>query len=363
MSQENKDKSEVKNIVNPIENKKEKTKSESRLKKYIKHINFKKVLPILLIIIICLGVGFYGGREVGRNLPATHKYYSKSQVLATVGDEKITGEDFSKRMEPLYYYYGLKKLSNEEIESYEANNINYMTNLEALYLAAEDEDVTVTDDEVTSYYESTMSSIESMFNMTEDEFLDKFNLTKSYVKQNLKKELIATTYLEESSEVSDTEAENYYNKNKDDFLEVSASHILISNYNENNEEVSDEQKEENKELAEKVLKKALAGDDFSNLALEYSDDDYTASDSGNLGYFSEGDMEDSFEKAVFSIEIGEIYPEVVETSYGYHIIKKTGEQYSSFEDVKDSLIETLSSNKQTTLLKNAQEKYKVTVNM
>ena len=331
--------------------------------KITERINFKRVLPILLAIIFCLCIGFYGGKEVGRTLPATHKYYSKSQILATVGDEKITGEDFSKRMQPLYYSYGLKKLSDEEIESYEANTINYMTNLEALYLTAKDEDITVKEDDVNNYYDKIISSIESMFSMTEEEFLDRFDLTKDYIKQSLKKELIATKYLEENSKVSDKEAQNYYNKNKKDFLEVSASHILISNYDENNKEVSDEQKEKNKELAEKILKKALAGDDFSNLALEYSDDNYTASKGGELGYFNEGDMEDSFEKAVFSIDEGEIYPQVVETSYGYHIIKKTGQQYSSFDDIKDSLIDTLSSNKQTNLLKNAQEKYKVKVNI
>ena len=331
--------------------------------KITERINFKRVLPILLAIIFCLCIGFYGGKEVGRTLPATHKYYSKSQILATVGDEKITGEDFSKRMQPLYYSYGLKKLSDEEIESYEANTINYMTNLEALYLTAKDEDITVKEDDVNNYYDKIISSIESMFSMTEEEFLDRFDLTKDYIKQSLKKELIATKYLEENSKVSDKEAQNYYNKNKKDFLEVSASHILISNYDENNKEVSDEQKEKNKELAEKILKKALVGDDFSNLALEYSDDNYTASKGGELGYFNEGDMEDSFEKAVFSIDEGEIYPQVVETSYGYHIIKKTGQQYSSFDDIKDSLIDTLSSNKQTNLLKNAQEKYKVKVNI
>ena len=337
--------------------------SQDKDDKITERINFKRVLPILLAIIFCLCIGFYGGKEVGRTLPATHKYYSKSQILATVGDEKITGEDFSKRMQPLYYSYGLKKLSDEEIESYEANTINYMTNLEALYLTAKDEDITVKEDDVNNYYDKIISSIESMFSMTEEEFLDRFDLTKDYIKQSLKKELIATKYLEENSKVSDKEAQNYYNKNKKDFLEVSASHILISNYDENNKEVSDEQKEKNKELAEKILKKALAGDDFSNLALEYSDDNYTASKGGELGYFNEGDMEDSFEKAVFSIDEGEIYPQVVETSYGYHIIKKTGQQYSSFDDIKDSLIDTLSSNKQTNLLKNAQEKYKVKVNI
>ena len=74
-------------------------------------------------------------------------------------------------------------------------------------------------------------------------------------------------------------------------------------------------------------------------------------------------MDEAFEKAAFSLKVGEIYPEVVETSYGYHIIKKTGEKYSDFDDVKDTLIETLSNDKQSNLLQDAIEKYNVEVNM
>ena len=84
---------------------------------------------------------------------------------------------------------------------------------------------------------------------------------------------------------------------------------------------------------------------------------------GDLGYFSKGDMDENFEKAVFSLENKEIYPKVVETSYGYHIIKKTGEKYVDFDDEKDSLMETLSNNKQNTLLQDALEKYNVKINI
>ena len=336
---------------------------KNKFKKLITDKRGKSILSMLFVGIIGIGTGFYVGTDVGRNLPANHKYYTKSQVLATVGDVKITGSDFAKRMEPYFYSQGLNKLSDEEIESQEAITINYMTNLEALYKAGKEEDITVTDDEVENNYSTTMSSIESSFNLTEEEFLKKFDLTEDYIKTSLKKEMIATTYLQENSEVSETEAKNYYNNNKEEFFQIRASHILISNYDESGNELSDEEKKENKELAEKLLKRALKGESFDDLALEYSDDSYTASSGGDLGYFSEGQMDDDFEEAAFSLKVDEIYPEVVETNYGYHIIKKTGEQYSDFEDEKDSLIETLSSNKQSTLLQDALEKYDVKINM
>lgn len=340
-------------------------KNENKIKKdKLKFLKGSKIIAsLVLVTIIGIGGGFYIGEEYGRTLPATHKNYSKSQVLATVEDVKITGDDLSKRMEPYFYMQGLKKLSNEEIETQETNTLNYMTNLEALYKAAVDSGIKVTDDEVDENYSKTMSSIESTFNLTEDEFLNKFNLTKDYVKTSLKKELIATTYLQDNSEVSEDEAKNYYNNNKEDFFQIRASHILITKYDEDGKELSDKKKAENKKLAEKILKRVKNGESFDDLALEYSDDSYTASKGGDLGYFGEGTMDENFEKAAFSLENGEIYPEVVETNYGYHIIKKTGEQYSNFDDEKDSLIESLQSTKQNTLLQDALEKYNVKINI
>ena len=69
---------------------------EGKLKKYIGSKRGKTILSMLFVAIIGIGAGFYVGTDVGRNLPATHKSYTKSQVLASVGDVKITGSDFSK---------------------------------------------------------------------------------------------------------------------------------------------------------------------------------------------------------------------------------------------------------------------------
>ena len=110
---------------------------------------------------------------------------------------------------------------------------------------------------------------------------------------------------------------------------------MISNYDSNNKEVSDDKKEENKKTAEEVLKLALDGEDFATLAKEYSDD---SSASKDLGYFTQDEMVSAFSKAAFSLKTGEIYNKVVETSSGYHIIKKTGEKDQDFDDVKDELI-------------------------
>lgn len=86
-------------------------------------------------------------------------------------------------------------------------------------------------------------------------------------------------------------------------------------------------KEEKRVKAEEILNRVKAGEDFEKLAKEYSDDPGSKDKGGLYEGITEGSFVPEFEKAVFSIENGQVYPELVESNFGYHIIKreKTGE--------------------------------------
>ncbi len=81
-----------------------------------------------------------------------------------------------------------------------------------------------------------------------------------------------------------------------------------------------EAKESIRVQAQKVLEEAKNDSDFAALAKQYSGDG-SAQNGGDLGWFSKGQMVPEFEKAAFSLKKNAVYPTLVETEFGYHIIK------------------------------------------
>jgi peptidyl-prolyl cis-trans isomerase SurA len=86
--------------------------------------------------------------------------------------------------------------------------------------------------------------------------------------------------------------------------------------------ISDAEKEAVKDRLRELAERVNSGNaDFSMLARLYSEDEGTARNGGDLGFFGRGVMEPEFSNAAFSlIEVGKV-SRVIETQYGYHIIQ------------------------------------------
>lgn len=105
--------------------------------------------------------------------------------------------------------------------------------------------------------------------------------------------------------------------------EISASHILIQYKGALHAGPNiTRTKAQARALAEKVLAKARAGEDFAKLAAKYSDEPGAAERGGALGHFSRDEMVPQFSNAAFKLKVGQISG-VVETPFGFHIIKRT----------------------------------------
>lgn len=81
-------------------------------------------------------------------------------------------------------------------------------------------------------------------------------------------------------------------------------------------------KAEARARAEEARQLALSGEDFGELAREYSDDPGSAPDGGNLGRFNRGQMVPAFSDAAFKLNPGGI-SDVVESDFGFHVIQRT----------------------------------------
>lgn len=148
------------------------------------------------------------------------------------------------------------------------------------------------------------------------------------------------TYIKDN--IKDDEIKKYYN---DEYAgEISAKHILIKVKSSDSEEGLSDEEALNK--AKDLIKELNNGADFSTLAKENSDDTGSKENGGDLGYFKKGQMVSEFETAAYSLKVNEYTKEPVKTSYGYHIILKTGEKdKEALKDVKEEIINTLVTKK------------------
>jgi len=142
-------------------------------------------------------------------------------------------------------------------------------------------------------------------------------------------------------EINDADALEYYKQNEEDYNtpeQVRASHILLKVA----PTATEEEKAAAKAKIEKLLKEIKEGADFATLARENSDCPSKAK-GGDLGFFERGAMVKPFEDAAFAMQPGQM-SDVVETQFGYHIIKVTDRKSAGvtpFEKAKPDIIKTL----------------------
>ena len=157
------------------------------------------------------------------------------------------------------------------------------------------------------------------------------------IRQNLQVEALLAEACGEDPVPSDEEIKKYYEANPDLFvgvLEVQAAHIFRE------PQPVERSREIYNELVA-VRKRALAGEDFLELAKECSD---KKDESPDLGWFAQGEVMDEFEAMAFSMEEGEITP-IFQNYSGFHLAKITGVRGGDLkpldemrEDIREILI-------------------------
>lgn len=220
-------------------------------------------------------------------------------VLAKIGDKKIMMSDFNRMVS---YYDAERQRSLEQNPIFKATILQRIVQGMVISKIAKDNGF------------DKRSDIREQIELLSNDFL---------AAEYLKKEVI------EKITVTEDDRKLYYKTHQEEFKTpemVRARHILIKV----EAAASGDDKMKAKEKAAEILARIKAGEDFAKLASELSDDVGSKTKGGDLGFFPKGKMDPVFEKAVFSLQRGEI-SDIVETQVGFHIVK--------MEEKKESVLE------------------------
>ncbi len=304
--------------------------------------NFKKFLLVFCCLILLAGCGNVKLKN-GENAAVTFK-----------DGEGISSDEL---------YNELKK--NEGAKT--------LINMIDTYLLDKEYDVT---SEEKKYVKDVISSVKKYakeYNMEYTTYISQYygmaseKAFEEYAALNYRRNKWVEDYAK--TQVSDKQINEYYEKYT--IGDIEASHILIST-----QATSDMTDDEKDNLNANALKKAKEvivklnnGEDFAELAKEYSDDAASAKEGGKLGYFNRGQMVSAFEEAAIALKVSEYSKTPVKTEFGYHIIYKTNQKDKpELKDVKDDIIKTIADEMMNTdqtlyskALKALREKYEMTI--
>lgn len=232
--------------------------------------------------------------------------------------------------------------------------------------------ITVSEEEV----DDEIVAITDQFGSKEKfmEILKQNNRTLSEFKKEVLYELKLRKLINTLSlvNVTDKEIEKFYKENIKEFQypdQVRASHILImadraaiaDSIKTMNKDLTNEQIEERvkEELGKKLAKTQeilteLKKDPtkFAQIAKEYSEDTLSAKNGGDLGFFTYEQMVEPFSKAAFAQKVN-VIGEIIQTSYGYHIIMVTDRKSAGVEPlsaVKEQLSQFIKKQKEFQVL-------------
>lgn len=179
--------------------------------------------------------------------------------------------------------------------------------------------------------------------------IKELDMTEAELKDYTRRDLIISNFIEKTIipkiTVSEEDSKKFYDQNIDKFTRpesVRASHILVGT----DEKMGADEKKAAREKAEKLLKEVKGGADFATVAKANSTCP-SSQQGGDLGVFGKGQMVQPFEKAAFALKPGEI-SEVVETQFGFHIIKLTEKKPAEkveFKEVKQRIDDFLKNQK------------------
>jgi peptidyl-prolyl cis-trans isomerase C len=293
-------------------------------------------------------------------------------VAVTVDGFAITEGDLASEMKPVLDRMAARSSNNPQFLQQYAERLRQQVldglivehllgkEVKAAGIAVTEEQVTEKIEEMARRQSMSMEDFKSLV----ESFGKSLDEVRQRIARGLAYEKLMETRFKEKIAVTEEEARQYYDQNTGEFHkgeQVEASHILIKPETaapaDPNLPAADpnQAKAAARSRAAEILGKIRQGEDFAELAKAHSNCP-SASKGGQLGFGTRSDPNtgtrgtwvEPFEKAAFALDVGQV-SDVVETRFGYHIIKATGRTPAAtrpFEQVRDDIIQQLSVEKQ-----------------
>ncbi|MDD2338017.1 MAG: peptidylprolyl isomerase [Geobacteraceae bacterium] len=304
----------------------------------------RSIVVSLVVAIALTGTAFSAEKKKTSSKKTTVVSPATSSIVAKVNGTPITREELERATKfMLAQSQNKKELTAEEKKKADSDVLDQLISAELLYQAGKKLPIA----DINNLVETQMKQGKTKFPSTEayEKALKASGLSEKDLEEFARKEIYINNLIEKDIaskiSISDDQAKKFYDNNSDKFKQpetVHASHILIGV----DPKSTAEEKSKAKEKAEALLKRAKAGEDFAALAKTNSTCP-SAPQGGDLGSFSKGQMVPTFEAAAFSLKPGEI-SDVVETQFGYHIIKVIDKKPAGtvpFSDVKTEIVNYL----------------------
>lgn len=252
------------------------------------------------------------------------------RIIAKVGDDIILNSDLEKQITQMKQ----ADLLNEDYDKMTV--LKQMVQFKIMVQKAKQLGYEVPKSKIDEKAQQRLQQISARFN-SENEFnkelkksgMNKYDLLdyfKKIIEEQYLNEKVLASEIESKIEINEEDIEEYYNLHKFEFPLRKPSYKLAMIINQI--KPSKKTKKIRYEQLEEIYDRISRGEDFAELAEEYSDCGSKIS-GGDLGFFSRGTMVKSFEDVAFKLKPGEI-SDIIETQFGYHIIK--------LEDVRDKEI-------------------------
>jgi len=241
------------------------------------------------------------------------------KVIANVGDKIILYSDVENQYQQLA---GTLKNKDTLLRCELLEEIIFQ---KLLTNQAEKDSVEVSDAQVDAelnkkirYFVSQIGSVERL----EAQFGKSLIEMKEEFRERIKEQLIAQTMQQKITgdvTVSPTEVKVYYDKIPKDSLPMISSEVQVAHILKK-PPVNEKEKQRVKTEIARIKKDIINGRSFASMAVIYSEDPGSASKGGELGFVNRGELMPEFEAAAFNLQGKEI-SDVVETTYGFHIIQ------------------------------------------